>query len=80
MPMTKRLLSPALRDVTVVLGVSAALPGDPPPYVAACFLLFDTAQAFYDAFVPHMEQLQGDIPAYTDIAPVIQIGEVRPVS
>ena len=29
------------------------------------------------AFTPVTPQLQGDIPAYTDIAPVIQISDIR---
>jgi hypothetical protein len=28
------------------------------------------------AFMPHAEVLQGDMPNYTDIEPVIQISEV----
>jgi hypothetical protein len=32
------------------------------------------------AFAPVAGQLQGDIPNYTDIAPVIQISEIRRIS
>jgi uncharacterized protein (TIGR02118 family) len=77
MPMTIKLLSPALRGVSVVQGVSGALPGEPPPYAASCYLLFDSAEAFYAAFLPHAQVLRSDIQAYTDIEPIIQIGEVR---
>jgi len=77
MPMTIRLLSPALRGVTVDQGISGATPDQTPTYAAGCHLRFDSADAFYSAFVPHAEKLQADIPNYTDVAPVIQISEIR---
>lgn len=77
MPMTIRLLGPALRGVTVTQGISAALPDQPPPYHAQCQLLFDSPEAFYAAFLPHAEVLRGDIAAYTDVEPAIQISAVR---
>jgi hypothetical protein len=33
-------------------------------------------QAFTDAFLPNAAALQGDIPNYTDIAPVLQVSEL----
>jgi hypothetical protein len=33
-------------------------------------------KAFTDAFLPHADELQGDIPNYTDIAPIIQVSEL----
>lgn len=77
MPTAIRLLSPALRGVTAVEGVSGAAPGQPAPYAASCYFLFDSAEAFYQAFLPHALALQEDILAYTDVEPIIQIGEVR---
>jgi uncharacterized protein (TIGR02118 family) len=77
MPLAIRLLGPALRGVSAEQGIGGALPGQPPPYIAACHFLFDSPQAFYEAFLPHAEALRGDIPVYTDIDPIIQIGEVR---
>lgn len=76
-PMTVKLLGPALRGVIAVRGVSGVLPGQAPPYAASCYYLFDSADAIYAAFLPHVQVLRGDIQAYTDIGPVIQIGEVR---
>ncbi len=76
-PMTVKLLGPALRGVTAVQGASGVLPGQAPPYAASCYYLFDSTDAIYEAFLPHIQVLRGDIRAYTDIAPIIQIGEVR---
>lgn len=47
-----------------------------PAYVAMCHYLFDTAEDFMAAFMPHAPELQGDMPNYTDIATVIQVSAV----
>jgi uncharacterized protein (TIGR02118 family) len=64
------------RGVSVERGLGGAAPGSAPTYVAMCHYLFDTADDFMAAFMPHAAELQGDIPNYTDIEPIIQIGEV----
>lgn len=64
------------RGVTVERGLGGASPGSPPPYVAMCHYLFDTADDFMAAFMPHAAELQGDMPNYTGIAPVIQVSEI----
>jgi len=77
MPMVIRLLGPALKAVSVETGISGAMPEQPAPYVTVCHLTFESPAAFYEAFVPHAATIQGDIPKYTDIEPIIQIGEIR---
>jgi uncharacterized protein (TIGR02118 family) len=64
------------RGVSVERGVGGASPGSAPPYVAMCHYLFDTADDFMAAFLPHAAELQGDMPNYTDIEAIIQISEV----
>jgi uncharacterized protein (TIGR02118 family) len=41
-----------------------------------CHFSFDSVESFMAAFVPHAAVLQGDIPNYTDVAPVIQFNEI----
>jgi uncharacterized protein (TIGR02118 family) len=53
MPMSIAKLGPALRGVSVEIGVSGPLPEHPAPFVAMCHFLVDSAEAFYDAFMPH---------------------------
>ncbi|MBF0458996.1 MAG: EthD family reductase [Nitrospirae bacterium] len=77
MPMSIRLLGEALRGVTVEQGLSGGLPGSKAAYVAIARLRFDSTEAFYAAFVPHAEVLQGDIQNYTDVEPVIQISDIK---
>ena len=78
MPLSIALLStnPGFRGVTVERGVGGAVPGSPPEYVAMCQYLYNSAEEFLGAFMPHAEELQGDIPNYTNVEPVIQINEV----
>jgi len=78
MPMSIRLLSahPGFRSVSVERGVGGAAPGSEPAYLAMCHFLFASIEDFMAAFMPNAETLQGDIPRYTDIEPVIQFNEV----
>lgn len=62
--------------VSVERGLGGATPGSPPAHVAMCHYLFDTADDFMEAFMPHAAELQGDMPNYTDIEPIIQVSEV----
>ena len=78
MPRSIELLGahPGFRGVSVERGVAGGAPGSPPAYCAMCHFLFESADAFMAAFMPHAAELQGDIPNYTDAAPVIQVNEV----
>jgi uncharacterized protein (TIGR02118 family) len=78
MPMSIDLLSahPGFSGVSVEHGLSGAIPGTEAAYIAMCHFLFDSAENFMAAFLPHAAVLQGDMPNYTDIEPVIQVNEV----
>lgn len=78
MPMSIRLLTahPGFKGVSVERGLGGAIPGTEAAYVAMCHFLFDSLEDFMAAFTPHAAVLQGDIPNYTDVEPVIQVNEV----
>lgn len=78
MPRSIELLSKGkgYKGVSVERGLGGASPGSAPTYVAICHYLFDTADDFMAAFLPHAAELQGDMQNYTDIATVIQVSEV----
>lgn len=78
MPMSISLLSThaGYRGVSVEVALGGAEPGTDAPYVAMCHYRFATVEDFLAAFGPHAGTLQGDIPTYTDIEPVIQFNEV----
>jgi uncharacterized protein (TIGR02118 family) len=77
MPMSARLLGSAVKAISIEIGIGGGAPGDPAPYAAIVGFTCESVEAFTAAFVPVMGQLQGDIPNYTDIEPVIQISEIR---
>jgi uncharacterized protein (TIGR02118 family) len=79
MPRSIELLSahPGIRSVTVERGISGPKPDSSPAYIAACFYTFDSIESFLDAFMPHAEELQGDMKNYTDIEPQIQFNEIH---
>ena len=78
MPMSIDLLGRhgGFKGVSVEQGLGGSAPGSPAPYVAMCHFLFTSAEDFMAAFVPHAALLQGDMPNYTNIEPIIQFSEV----
>ena len=78
MPRSIQLLSAhaGFRGVSVEQGVGGGAPRSAPTYVAMCHFKFTTAEAFLEAFMPHAAELQGDIPNYSSVEPVIQVNEV----
>jgi len=78
MPRSIALLSahPGFKSVSVEHGLGGAMPGTNAAYIAMCHYQFDSIESFMAAFTPHAAELQGDMPNYTDIEPVIQFNEV----
>jgi uncharacterized protein (TIGR02118 family) len=79
MPLSIERLSSAegFEGVSVERGVDIEQPKIESSYVAMCHYYFDSLEHFMAAFMPHAEELQGDIANYTNIEPVIQINEVK---
>jgi uncharacterized protein (TIGR02118 family) len=78
MPLSIELLSahPGFKGVSVERGLCGTGSGAEAAFVAICHFLFDSIEDFIAAFTPHAARLQGDMPNYTDIEPVIQFNEV----
>ena len=77
MPLAIGLLGSGVKAVSVEIGVFGETPNQLPPFLAICGFTCETAQAFADAFLPNADVLRSDIPKYTNIAPVIQVSEIR---
>jgi uncharacterized protein (TIGR02118 family) len=77
MPLAIKLLGTALKGVSAEIGVAGGAPDQPPAFAAICAFTCESASAFNEAFLPHASTLQGDIPNYTNIAPIIQISELK---
>ena len=77
MPLTIKLQGDAVKHVEVDFGFSGGVPGSKPPYIAVCHFVYDSFEAFQQAFMPHAETLMKDIANYTDIETVIQFSEIK---
>ena len=77
MPMVQERCGDALKAMTVVEGISGGMSGKPSANIAVGTLTFDSLEAFQAAMGPHMPEIMGDIPNYTDITPVLEISEVK---
>ena len=76
-PMVQQKLGAALRGTSVEEGLAGGEPGTPPAYAAMGHLLFDSVDAFLQAFGPHAAAIIGDIPNYTNTQPTIQVSDVK---
>ena len=50
--------------------------GEPPLFIGACHLIFETLDQFQRGIGAVGDQLSADIPNYTDITPQVQISEI----
>ena len=76
-PMVQEKLGAALKKVAVEGGLGGGTPDSPPSYAAMGHLYFDTVEDFQSSFGPHAAAIMADIPNYTDVAPVVQVSDVR---
>jgi len=77
MPMVGERLGPALKGMTVDHGLAGGQPGTDAAYGVITTLRFDSVDAFQNAFIPQAAEIQGDIPRFTNIAPTVQISDVK---
>lgn len=76
MPLLKARMGGACLYYTVDKGLSGGTPGSAPTYVGMCHIFADSVESFQAGFGPHADEILGDIPNYTDLAPVMQFSEV----
>lgn len=75
-PLVKSLLEPfRLKDVEVTQGLASGS-GSPPPYHVVTHLVFDEIEDFQRGMKENQAMIAADIPVYTDITPVYQIGRI----
>jgi uncharacterized protein (TIGR02118 family) len=77
MPLSIKLQGEAVKHVEVDFGFSGGLPGSKPLYIVVCHFLYDSFEAFQQAFMPHADTLMKDITNYTDVETIIQFSEVK---
>lgn len=76
MPVSIELIGHAMQSVTVARGVSPGAPWPDHTYAAICTFVCDSRETYEQAFLPHMERLQADMPNYTDVTSIIQVSEI----
>src|SRR4029078_11766283 len=76
-PMGRRKLGAALKGVSVEEGLAGGAPGAPATYSALGHLLFDSVDAFQQAWAVHGDAIVSDVPNYTNTQPIIQLSEVK---
>ncbi len=76
MPLVSKTLGDALKAASYDKGLGGGTPGSPAIYVAMANLYFNSMEEFGQAFAAGAPTLMGDLPNFTDIAPVVQISEV----
>jgi uncharacterized protein (TIGR02118 family) len=76
MPLVQLRLGSSISSYNIDKGLSGGAPGSEAPYVALCHLYSESVAAFEAGIAPHAEELNGDIPNFTNASPVYQISEV----
>ena len=76
MPLVASKLGSACEYYTVEKGMTGRTPDDPPAYVAICAFICKSLEGYAAAMQANAAEIVGDIPNYTDIAPVMQISEI----
>ena len=76
-PMVRRLLGDSCTNASVDAGIAGEAPGSKAPFFAIGHLYFNKVEDFISSFGPHANAIMNDIPNYTNVAPVIQISDVK---
>jgi len=77
MPMVQDKCGAALKQIAVEHGLAGGTPGAKPAYLAMGHLYFDSVESFQGSFGPKAQEILADVPNYTNIAPVMQISDVK---
>jgi uncharacterized protein (TIGR02118 family) len=77
MPFSISCFGEALKGISVDLGIAAFEPILEPEYIIMTHMVFESMDAFEEAFRPYSQILQDDMLAYTDIRPIYQFSEVQ---
>ncbi len=57
-------------------GLGSIIPGEPAPYAAIGYLLFEKMEDLQNGLATHGAEIMADIPNLTNVQPQIQIGHV----
>jgi len=77
-PMTKTKLQSLGFPVEAEVdeGLASITPGEPAPYAAIGYLLFEKMEDLQNGLATHGAEIMADIPNFTNVQPQIQIGNI----
>lgn len=64
-----------LKSARAVKGLGTADPDTPAPYQVMAILEIESMEVLHQMIGEHGEEVMGDIPNFTDVAPTVQISE-----
>ena len=76
MKRSAQLLGQHMLAISVEKGLDPGAPWPPARFFAICRFVCESRETYEAAFLSHAEELQSDIVNYTDVTPIIQIGEI----
>jgi uncharacterized protein (TIGR02118 family) len=76
LPLIKSRMGAGLKYYAIDKGLVGGDGKVPPAYVAMCHLLSDSMEVYRSSFGPYAKEIDGDIPNFTDVTPIVQISEV----
>jgi uncharacterized protein (TIGR02118 family) len=76
MPLSIKRLGSAMSAITVERVLDPGPPWPSPKYVAICSFVCESREAYEAAFIPHMAELQADMPNYTDVEQIVVISDI----
>lgn len=75
-PLCTQTFGSALARMEIEKGLSGPFPGSPAPYVFIAHFYFENIETLMGALTSAAPRLLEDIPNFTNISPVVQIGEI----
>ena len=79
MPMSAARIGSAIDAITVDRVTEPGPPYEAAPFHAICTFVCASREAFEQAFLPHMEELQNDTPNYTNSQQIVIVTEDEPI-
>jgi uncharacterized protein (TIGR02118 family) len=76
LPLVKQRMGDKCKHYTIDKGLAGGEPGAPAAFVAMCHIFCDSVEDFQSGLGPHFQEIQDDLPNYTNLTPVLQISEV----
>jgi len=76
-PMIQAHCGDSLRAAAVDAGLAGGMAGEPSAFYGSAHLTFESLESMNAALAPHLAETMGDLPNYTDTAPMIEVSVVK---